>query len=317
MRRRRTLLWVVGVLLAGVSALWATTTAEQTFTCPVDGTKFTGRVVASTNSFGGVDSDMCSWARGESPLPYGVQVCPTCFYAQITENFDQALAQTSIDRLKQSMSKWREKHPDVKDVKDLSAAQRWELAAVCAVVRSYPPGFTGRLWLRAAWAKRHEALASLNLALGDPMSSFEDLDAMAMELKDEKDTRKLVAGKFRLAMLAQRVGEVKRRDARVAELEKEKLDEKQSARLAVLKKAFAEEAVYQQHAIDAFSKALADETVKGEEAATLQYLAADTTRRLGKNVEAVKRYRQVLAAGKVREDIRRMTEFMINWLTVE
>ena len=315
MRIRRVLACVVVLLAAGASAAFATKTTTREFTCPVDGEKFTGRTLVSTNSFGGVDSDMCSWARGESPLPYGVQVCPTCFYARLSGDFDKALAPTSIVKLKKSLAKWREKHPRVKTVKDLASAQRWELAAICAVVRHNHSPIVGRLWLRAAWAKRHEGLATLNMALGDPMSSFEDLDGMVIDLKEQKDRKKLITGKFTLAMLAQRVGEVKRRDACIKQLEKEKLGEVQAARLAALKTAVAEEARYQTLAVDAFKKALADETAKGEDVYVLLYLAADTSRRLGKNAEAVKLYKQVLTAGKVRADVRRMSEFMINWLT--
>ena len=72
MRFRRTVLCAVVVLAA--PAAWATTTKEQAYTCPLDGTKFTGRVVVSTNNFGGVDSDMCPWAKGDSPLPENTPV---------------------------------------------------------------------------------------------------------------------------------------------------------------------------------------------------------------------------------------------------
>ena len=46
-------------------------------------------------------------------------------------------------------------------------------------------------------------------------------------------------------------------------------------------------------------------------------MAADTTRRLGRDEEAVALYHKVKEAGKIRADIRKMCDFMINWLAPE
>jgi len=314
MRMRPALAFVVAAVAVVVSAALATTFDDKPFTCPLDGHAFTGRVVVSTNTFGGIDSDFCPWARGASPLTFGVQVCPECFYARRTDSFETALAGDAKPRLKAALANWRGKHPAVKAVGDLAAAQRWELAAVCAVVRHNRPARVGNLWLRAAWAKRHEGLATLNLALGDPMSSFEELDGLAMGIAEIKDAKERVAATFKVAMLSQRVGEAKRRDDYVKQLGTLKLDKTQTARLDALKVAFAEERRYQVLAAAAFRRAVDEETVKPEETPIYRFLIADLTRRQGKNAEALKLYEKVKTSGKVRPDIRRMCDFMINWL---
>ena len=315
MRYRAAIAFVLTVAVVVVPMALATKTAPKDFTCPLDKEAFTGRVLVSTNTFGGVDSDFCPWARGESSLTCGVQVCPKCFYARKSEDFDKAVGTLSEPKLKAAVANWRKKHPKVKTVDDLTPAQRWELAAVCAVVRHNHAPIVGNLWLRAAWAERHRGLASLNMALGDPMSSFEELDGLVMDLDEIKDAKKRVDATFKTAMLAQRVGELKRRDAFFKQLDKMKLDRVQSDRLKALKAVVAAEARYQKLALTAFKRAIDEETVKAAETHVYLFLIADTTRRLGRNAEAVKLYQQAQKAGKVRPDIRRMCAFMVNWLT--
>ena len=110
------------------------------------------------------------------------------------------------------------------------------------------------------------------------------------------------------------MGDVPQRDAAVAQLEKMKLDEKQSARLASLKKEFAEEASYQEKAVACLNEAVDKELAPAEERDVYLFLIADMTRRLGKATESIALYKKVSAAGKVRKDIRELSEYFINRL---
>ena len=100
-------------------------------------------------------------------------------------------------------------------------------------------------------------------------------------------------------------------------LEGKKLKPDQAARLESLRQAFAAEDVYLQRTITAWDEAVEKELIKPEQRHVLLYVIADTTRRLGKDEEAVKLYNKVKASGKIRPDIRKMCDFMINWLSPE
>jgi len=292
----------------------ATTVSPKEFTCPLDGTKFTGRVLVSTDKLGGMDSDFCSWPKGTPGLPYEVQVCPKCFYASRNEFFNDALPEAVKKSLETVLKKWRQDHAEAKTADELSGGQRWELAAVSGIVKNDHPPLMGNLWLRAAWAARQAVMSDLHLALGDPMSSFEQLDAMEADLKEEKDPQKIIEETFRLVLGSQRAGDVKRRDAHLKKLEEMKLSQDETSRLAALKKAFAAEALYQERAIASFNVALEKGLANPEERHVYLYLVADMTRRLGKNAEAVTLYKKVIGSEQVRPDIRKMCEFLINWL---
>jgi tetratricopeptide (TPR) repeat protein len=294
----------------------ATMTEEQAFTCPLDGTAFTGRVLSSSNRGGGVDSDFCVWSIGESPLQYEVQVCPKCFYARRNEDFNKPLPMATKQRLVKALTHWRKTHPEVKDIDGVRPAQRWELAAVCVMVRHNQPEIVGDLWLRASWARRHTGLAGLNMRIATPMDGFEQLDGLLYDLRKAKGEA-FVETLFRVVMLAQRVGQVKRRDAALGMLEKANLDAKQAEHLAQLRQAFADEAMYQERAIAAFSRAIEQEIANAERTAFYLYLIGDMNRRLGRNDEALKYYKQAASAPEVRDDVRDMCAFMVRWLTAE
>ena len=306
---------VVVVMCLGTS--WATKVERREFTSPMDGTEFEGLALVSTDKFGGVDSDFCTWPKGSSGLPYEVQVCPNTFYAARNKMFNRRMAEATKEKMKSALDRWRKKHPEVRTVKDLTPGQRWELVAMCDMVRGNRPHVIGKWWIRAAWATRHAALKKLKTKFGDPMSAFEMVEEMIGELAEEKNEAKLVEKTFQVIMGLQRSGDAKRRDKFVAKLAKKKLDDDQKKKLESLKKNFAAEAVYLQHAIDSFNKALEDETVKDEQRGQYTYRIADMTRRLGKKKEAIELYRKTLKAGKLRKDIRVMAEHIINWLTLE
>jgi len=317
MRCVRVLIVVLATSVCSVAGFCATKVELREFTCPVDGTKFSGRALVETDKFGGVDSDFCAWPGGTSGMAYEVQVCPKCFYATRNDYFNQRLPGDIKKSLKTALAKWRADHPEVTKVEELTPGQRWELTALCGIVKHNHPPLMGNLWLRAAWAARHHACHTLRMNFGDPMSTFEIVDGMEADLKAEKNENKAIVLTFRLVMACHRAGDPKRRDVFVKALEGKKLKEKDAARLAALKEAFAREALYQQRALDAFNKALDEDKIKPDERDVYLFIVADTTRRLGKDEEAVTRYKKVKEAGKIRADIRKMCDFMIHWLAPE
>lgn len=317
MHRMRWFALTSAVVMLFPATVWATKVEKKEFICPLDGTKFSALALVSTDKLNGVDSDFCAWPKGSSGLPYEVQVCPKCFYATRNEYFNQDLPGDVKEKLQAALEKWREKHEEVESADGLTPGQRWELTAISGAVKHNHPPLMGYLWQRAAWAARHHMLRELKLALGDPMSSFEILDSMERDLKEEKKADRVVERTFRLVMASQRVGDVPRRETYLKTLEGTKLDEGQKARLVELKKSIEAESLYQHRLTVAYDEALEKELVKPEHAHIYLFIIADTTRRLGKNAEAVTLYRKVKESGKVRPDVERMCDFLINWLTPE
>ena len=295
----------------------ATKVELREFTCPVDGTTFKARALVETDAFGGTDSDFCPWPKGSSGLPYRVQVCPKCFYGTRNDYFNQPLPGNIKEKLKTALEKWRTDHPEVTKVEDLTPGQRWELTAICGMVKHNHPPVMGELWQRAAWASRHHALRGTHLGFGDPMSAFEMIDGMAIDLKAEKNKNKVIDQTFQIILACHRAGDPKRRDGFIKSLEGKTLKKASAERLVRLKQAFAAEALYLQRHIAAWNEALEKELVKPENRHVLLYVTADSTRRLGRDEEAVKLYTKVKESGKIRPDVRKMCDFMINWLSPE
>ncbi|HUW55208.1 MAG TPA: DUF2225 domain-containing protein [Planctomycetota bacterium] len=317
MRYARCLALALAASAMCVPGFAATKVEMREFTCPVDDTTFTARALVETDAFGGTDSDFCPWPKGSSGLPYGVQVCPKCFYGTRNDYFNQKLPGDIKEKLKTALEKWRTDHPKVTKVEDLTPGQRWELTAVCGMVKHNHPPVMGELWQRAAWATRHHALQGVHLAFGDPMSAFEMIDGMALDLKAERNKTKALEQTFQLVMACHRAGDAKRRDEFIKVLEGKNPDAESTARLERLKQAFADEDVYLQRIIAAWNEALEKDLVKPEHQHVLLYVIADSTRRLGRTEEAVKLYNKVKESGKIRPDIQKMCDFMINWLSPE
>ena len=283
----RRLVPAMTLLLWTASLLSATTLRRQSFTCPLDGTKFEQPVVTSTNNFNGFDSDMCSWPRGAMVQPHLVKVCPKDFYAAVDSVFEQELPDEVKEKLKVALARWREKHTEVKSVDDLGAGQRWELAAVCAAVKHNDPAQMGYLWLHASWAQRQEGLRTLKVLIPDPISAYEVLGDVESDIEKSKKPEERLELRFQLAMCAHRAGDLSLRDKTIGELEKLELDEASKGRLAALKKSVEAESLYQKRARDAYARALDAEEGTPEDRATWTYFVADLDRRLGNYEEAV------------------------------
>jgi hypothetical protein len=312
----RTIL-AAAVVLTAASALSATTFQTKTFTCPLDGTKFEGKVVAATDSDGGVDSDLCPWPAGEVSLPHEVQVCPKDFYAVLNAYFDLDLTEDIKANLTAALAKWREKHAESKTVDDISPPLRWELTAVCAIVKHDDTRQMAEIWLRASWVQRQTGLKGFTLEFGDPISAFEVLTDVERDIRKAKKAKDRTELTFQMVMGAQRAGDVPRRDKYIAELEKQDLDEAGKARLEALRKSFAAEAEYQKLALARYVKAVDAEEGTPKDRALYQYLVGDLNRRLGNRDEAVKAFRKLLTTGEVDRNVKDVAGFLMDSLTAE
>lgn len=125
-----------------------TTLQTHTFTCPLCGEAFESNVVASTNSFGKLHSDMYREADGMQPICYFVHTCPACGYTGFEGDFQP---QTFTEEFRAKVAKLIT--PEVKS-KKIPANGHYYLAALCADWRDATPLEVGRIYHMGAWCFR-------------------------------------------------------------------------------------------------------------------------------------------------------------------
>jgi hypothetical protein len=82
------LLFVFLVSLLVPIDISATNADEINLTCPVCGTPCRGRVIVSTDTYGGQDRDLFTRASGIQPIQLTPVTCPKCCYSEYTQCFE-------------------------------------------------------------------------------------------------------------------------------------------------------------------------------------------------------------------------------------
>jgi len=148
------------VLLIISNTCLATSSKTVEAVCPVCANQFSASKLMSTNNLGGYDSDLCSNARGYSPLMSMIWGCPVCNFCGYSDEFEEKLSDTRKNELKSWLAndikvekKGSENRYDV-----IPAQTRYEVAARIAEMSKKPALEIGRLWLNAAWTCRHLGL---------------------------------------------------------------------------------------------------------------------------------------------------------------
>lgn len=129
---------------------------EQEKKCPICDTKFKVTRVRSSACFVTErDTDFFIRYRDVNPVHYSVWVCPNCNYATSEKNFPEPLRPAEFDRLKKGLVLLKQEEPDFCGERSPKVALRAvELAIRTAQIRQAGFGFTGSLFLRAAWLAR-------------------------------------------------------------------------------------------------------------------------------------------------------------------
>jgi len=115
------------LLVLAVSAATATTLDPVAVECPVCEHSFNAQEVRSSNTFGGLDPDLCRHARGYQPLSYHLWTCPSCSYTREGKAFAQPV---SADLAKWVRSELRSPAPIADDAEqaDIPGWVKAELA---------------------------------------------------------------------------------------------------------------------------------------------------------------------------------------------
>jgi uncharacterized protein (DUF2225 family) len=158
----------LAILFAAEKA-WPTTTAPITVKCPVCGEKIDAKEVMSTNSFGGMDTDLLHRARGTQPLLIFPLVCTLCYYAGFQDDFNEKVT-ISEDFKKKMHNELKPPLPIRKDEKSFQvpAWVRYDLIAQRLNLAGKPAEDLANMYIRCVWAVRLEAdLSEMNFTKAD------------------------------------------------------------------------------------------------------------------------------------------------------
>jgi len=130
------------------------------FTCPLCKTRFEHFAVRkSALQIEKRDSDFHTWTKGPNPDHYAVVVCPNCWYAAFTADFDelrtwQKARFASLPNLRKEMGT-QYRHSDFTQPRTLTMAQlSLTLALRWYRLRQAPANRLAEAWLRLAWLER-------------------------------------------------------------------------------------------------------------------------------------------------------------------
>ena len=125
-----------------------TTLQPHQFTCPLCGNMFESQMIASTNSFGKLHSDLYKEAEGAQPVCYFVHTCTNCGYSGYDGDFEpQDFSQMFRDLVGENIT------PEVKNRK-IETNGNFYLAALCAEWREAPLSTLARIYHMGAWCCR-------------------------------------------------------------------------------------------------------------------------------------------------------------------
>lgn len=144
--------------------IYATRITRKKATCPVCDTQFTGEVVLSSNTFGGIDHDLCPHAMGASPLSSYIWGCPECNFCGYSDSFKKSFKdedkQKILTWLKSNYPKTHNSDQNVFNV--LPTFKRYEIAAELAKFNNETNYNIAKLYLRGAWSARHAGMVDAN-----------------------------------------------------------------------------------------------------------------------------------------------------------
>lgn len=156
MSHRRTFLPVFFLVCLSLGILlvpgWATTTKTEEVSCPICGGTVEGRVIMSTNSFGGGDFDFCPRPRGTPTVPLAIWGCPACGFPGYHADFTASM--TAVDR--EDIRTWLSRQ-----IGNASPPQtpweKYDLKARLESFRKSSPENVAWLFLKAAWCCRFQS----------------------------------------------------------------------------------------------------------------------------------------------------------------
>lgn len=143
-------------ILVGVSPVQATTVVKKTYLCQYCGHEYQDNAAASTNTFGGQDSEFRFYAAGAQPFAYFIHTCPNCGFPHEYSLFRPAGAQTQEEldnkeksTVKDCLTTFCENNQVTPDT--FTPCQKYEVLAEIHKLRGKPPLAIAEAYIHAAW----------------------------------------------------------------------------------------------------------------------------------------------------------------------
>jgi len=265
------------------------------------------RLIAQ-NTIGGWDSDGARYSGGGHFRAKSVSTCPSGL-SLLGADMGRGLPPSMLAKVEPVLEQIRAEHPDT-DLTRLPAHVRHGFAA-----RIYgaldQPYKEAQLWLSASWLARDQGVG-LFKGLDGPVMARLMLAAGDRQLKNDlkPDTRKQLT--FNLAVVAARGGYPGVRDVYLKQVQAMDLTPEERERVTALSQAIPLEARYQDQAIQALTRTLADR--EGPMVWTATYQLADLLRRRGRTDKALGFYRAVVAQDQAPEALRELAAYFVEEL---
>jgi hypothetical protein len=132
---------------------------DKHFRCPVCATEFTAQKVRTTKlKSKNLDTDLRTHYEGINPLLYNVILCPGCFYANFSEDFEDLSA---IEKTKLSSERRTFRQDNSSELE--TAIEKYKLALKCIQTVNGTPEKLAKAYLHLAWL--YEDTGENNLAV--------------------------------------------------------------------------------------------------------------------------------------------------------
>ncbi|MBN1336000.1 MAG: DUF2225 domain-containing protein [Deltaproteobacteria bacterium] len=301
------------VILAAALSLpaWGARMATRVAHCPLDGAEARTYVQISSNTLGGWDSDLASYASHGQWREYAITTCPKDYFTLLGTDFETPRDEATLARLREVA---REVQAEVRDPTTLETWDRYAIAARFYRALGSDEAFVGGLYLTASWLARDRAVGEY-LGLEGPKAARETLKLGEAELAralSNADRKKVT---YNLARVAERLGDASQRDRYLDAFATLGLDDAEREALARFRLMVGTvEPRFQDLAIAEYRAYLGKPGRPPAEAARVTYLLADLLRRRGRAAEAVPLYRQAADDPASSEQIRDLARTMLEGL---
>lgn len=281
----------------------------QELPCPVGDDVVRVYQLVSSNTLGGYDSDLATYASQGQFREYAVATCATSLFSLpvtlIQEPIDPALHPQLLAALTEEVAA-------LPDPGEPAVWERYGIAARLLGELGRPPLEQAELYLQASWTAR-DTVVGYQQGLSGPAGVTALMDMGSAELAKPLTDEQRRTVLYTLARAAHRGGLGDARDAYLAQFEAlGGLSEADQQALAEFRHiARTIEPQYQDLAIAAFQEALSG-SLTTEARLRATYLVADLMRRRGRTDEALPLYEAVLSDSQTPANIREMADLLVS-----
>ena len=301
---------LIAVLLTVLlsSPALATKVSWDVVPCPLDGTASKVYQMHTQNTYGGFDSDLCSYSTQGQFRAYAIATCPEDLFTLYGEDFAQVPEETLLLALQAEAKEVQVDHPDPDA---LEVWDRYAIAARFYRVMGKDHLFMGELFHQASWVVRDE-IVDVYAGLEGPVAAYALLEQGAIELQKDLSPEDRSKVLYNLARVSHRAGENEQRDRYLEQLAAlPGLGDAERASIARMGQLATEvEPRFQDLALEEYLAALRQPDLPRADLVHVTYLAADLLRRRGRVREAVPLYSLVATAEDAPQQLRELALFL-------